>query len=137
VKSVFADSFYFFALLNSRDNAHRRALEFSQAFGGLIVSTAWIFTGSWDGLSAPRDRAAFVRLLDRFSADPLCRLIFPTTELFQAGTELFRSRQDKSWSLTDCISFIVMQREGLTDALTADQHFVQAGFNAVLAEAGK
>jgi len=52
--------------------------------------------------------------------------------LFDRGCELYISRSDKEWSLTDCISFVVMRREELTDALTADRHFEQAGFSALL-----
>ena len=119
MNAVFADSFYFFALLNSRDHAHEAARTFSRAFGGVIVSTSWVFLELGDGLSVPRDRMNFIRLLDRFSADPLCRMIAPSPELFDAGTDLYRSRPDQSWSLTD--------------ALTGDHHFTQAGFRAVLA----
>jgi predicted nucleic acid-binding protein len=52
--------------------------------------------------------------------------------LFAAGVELYGTRPDKEWSLTDCISFVVMKREGLTDALTGDRHFEQAGFKVLL-----
>ena len=45
---------------------------------------------------------------------------------------MYRSRNDKAWSLTDCISFVVMEQEGLTEALTGDHHFEQAGFTALL-----
>lgn len=133
MKAVFADSYYFFALLNPRDAAHGTAREFSQTYEGLIVTTAWVFTEVGDGLSAPRDRAIFVGLLDRFDSDPLCQLIPPSPELFQSAADLFRARSDQSWSLTDCTSFVTMQRQGLTDALTGDRHFTQAGFNALLA----
>ena len=51
---------------------------------------------------------------------------------YQAGFDLFANRPDKDWSLTDCISFGVMTERGLTEALTADRHFEQAGFRAVL-----
>jgi hypothetical protein len=51
----------------------------------------------------------------------------------QRGLDLFAGRSDKNWSLTDCISFVVMQDEGLTEALTGDSHFEQAGFKALLA----
>jgi predicted nucleic acid-binding protein len=53
-------------------------------------------------------------------------------ELFQRGVELFRARPDKEWSLTDCISFVVMTEKGLSEALTGDRHFEQAGFHALL-----
>jgi len=46
--------------------------------------------------------------------------------------DLFAQRQDKDWSLTDCLSFVVMQDEGITQALTGDKHFEQAGFTALL-----
>ena len=54
-------------------------------------------------------------------------------ELFARGMDLYRSRHDKDWSLTDCISFVVMADEGLAEALTGDRHFEQAGFKALLA----
>jgi hypothetical protein len=56
----------------------------------------------------------------------------PSSDLFYAGLDLFSRRPDKYWSLTDCISFVVMERFSMTDALTADRHFQQAGFNALL-----
>jgi len=52
--------------------------------------------------------------------------------LFQRGVDLFEQRADKAWSLTDCLSFLVMRAERLTDALTGDHHFEQAGFRALL-----
>jgi uncharacterized protein len=56
-----------------------------------------------------------------------------TRELVQQGIDLYLNRDDKNWSLTDCISFVVMQDQQLTEALTADRHFEQAGFVALLA----
>jgi len=52
--------------------------------------------------------------------------------LFERGVGLFRQRPDKEWSLTDCISFVVMRDASLTEALTGDHHFEQAGFSALL-----
>jgi predicted nucleic acid-binding protein len=57
-------------------------------------------------------------------------------ELLTGGVELYRDRPDKYWSLTDCISFVVMTELGVTDALTGDRHFKQAGFSLLLPEAG-
>lgn len=57
-----------------------------------------------------------------------------TPELVQRGRRLYQERADKDWPLTDCISFIVMQDEGVRDALTADRHFDQAGFKALFAQ---
>jgi uncharacterized protein len=60
------------------------------------------------------------------------KIIPASQELFDRGVELFRQRADKDRALTDCISFGVMQEEGITDGLTGDRHFEQAGFRALL-----
>jgi uncharacterized protein len=57
------------------------------------------------------------------------------TTLLSGALTLYEARADKLWGLTDCISFVVMQRRGLTEALTSDRHFHQAGFRALLLEA--
>jgi uncharacterized protein len=57
---------------------------------------------------------------------------FADTRLFQRGVDLFEQRQDKDWSLTDCLSFVVMRDEGISQALTGDEHFEQAGCTALL-----
>jgi predicted nucleic acid-binding protein len=55
-----------------------------------------------------------------------------SSDLWTRGWALFSQRSDKSWSLTDCISFEVMRERGIAEALTADAHFEQAGFKAML-----
>jgi len=55
-----------------------------------------------------------------------------TKDLYIPAFNLFKQRKDKEWGLVDCLSFIVMQNRGITDALTADTHFQQAGFRALL-----
>ena len=55
-------------------------------------------------------------------------------ELQRRGFDLYVERSDREWSLTDCISFIVMREQGLTDVLTDDHHLTQAGFVPLLAQ---
>lgn len=128
---VFADTFYFLALLNPKDKAHTRAVAFTSAFAGEMVTTDWVLTELADALYHPANRPRFIATLDSLKGDPLSRIIPAEHELFEAGVRLFESRPDKEWSLTDCISFVVMQREGLSEALSGDQHFEQAGFRAL------
>jgi uncharacterized protein len=129
---VFADTFYFLALINPRDQAHARALTFTAAFQGRMVTTAWVLTEFGDGMSSPANRLEFVSLLKDIRANPQMQIIPPDQGLFEEGIQLYANRSDKHWSLTDCISFVVMQREGITEALTGDHHFEQAGFVALL-----
>lgn len=84
-----------------------------------------------DGL-ASRNRPVFISLMKNIRADADSTIMEPTTELFEAGITLYEARPDKQWSLTDCISFIVMEQQGITEALTGDHHFEQAGFTALL-----
>jgi len=132
VKRLFADTFFFFAFLSADDGAHREASAFYGAFDGELVTTEWILTELADGLSGISDRQAFVDFHSALRDDPTVKVIPSNNELFAAGVKLYAERPDKEWSLTDCISFVVMQREGLADALTGDRHFEQAGFRALL-----
>ena len=132
MKTVFADSFYFFALANPNDPAHARAVAFVKTFTGKIVTTGWVLTELADGWAKPTQRTFLVPLLAKLRANPNARIESCTDQLLQEGINLYHARADKEWSLTDCISFVVMQREGITDALTGDKHFEQAGFIALL-----
>jgi len=132
VSACFADSFYYLALLNRADASHQKAAALSESLDRPTVTTAWVLTEVADALSAPHQRQGIVRLVDALRADPGCTIVPASEEVFEGGFRLFRSRADKDWSLTDCISFVVMRDRGLTDALTGDRHFEQAGFKLLL-----
>jgi predicted nucleic acid-binding protein len=129
---VFADTFYFLALLNQNDAAHGQALQFSESHDPAIVTTAWVLTEVANGLSQSAHRGAFARLLNNLKADANSIIVPPSEPLFEMGVELYCARPDKDWSLTDCISFVVMEEHDLSEALTADHHFEQAGFRTLL-----
>lgn len=125
---MFADSFYYLALMNPEDGDHARALALSESLWQPTITTAWVLTEVGDAHSAPPLRRNFVRLLELLRADPACTIVPANSEMFDAGVKLFSERPDKSWSLTDCISFAAMTGLGITEALTGDRHFEQAGF---------
>jgi len=129
---VFADSFYFFAILNPQDDSHQKALRFATEHAERIVTTAWVLTELADGLAATRRRDAFSKLVSRLQAEPGNEIVPPDEELMARGVELYDARPDKHWSLTDCISFLVMQDRQIAEALTGDRHFEQAGYVALL-----
>jgi hypothetical protein len=93
-----------------------------------MVTTEWVLTEVGDGLAAVDKRSKFERLLDTVNTNPSIHVEPSESALFERGVALYTARPDKAWSLTDCISFVVMEREGITDALTGDRHFEQAGF---------
>ena len=118
MRTVFADSFYFFALGNERDQAHARAAAFNRSFDGKLVTTGWILTELGDGWARPVNRSAFLATVDFLRADPDVSIMPCSDQLLSAGIALFRSRPDQEWPLTDCISFVVMRQNGISEALT-------------------
>lgn len=129
---LFADTFYFIALLSPSDASHDKAISFTRQFAGRLITTAWVLGEIADGLVETRARERFVQFYDRLRARHDVTVIPCGEELFEQGLDLFHRRADKQWSLTDCISFVVMKNENVTDALTEDHHFEQAGFTAAL-----
>ena len=129
--TVFADTFALIAWLNPRDDAHAVVSAYLDGFTGRLVTTEWVLVELADALSAPDARLTAAAFLKAVRADPLFDVVGYVPIVYQAGFELFANRPDKAWSLTDCISFGVMAERKLSDALTADQHFEQAGFRAV------
>jgi predicted nucleic acid-binding protein len=132
VTEIFADTFYFLALINPNDAAHAVAVEAAQNLSAPLVTTGWILTELADALADPENRAVCVTFIDDLRRQSKFLIIPPTQQHFDAGFELYRKRPDKNWSLTDCISFTVMQERKITEALTGDHHFEQAGFAALL-----
>jgi predicted nucleic acid-binding protein len=130
--TVFADTFYYLALLSEDDASHPRAVEYARTYKGRVLTTEWILTEIEDGLAPPDTRHAFVTLRQQLRKDANLSIVPATSELFEQGCDLFERRPDKGWSLTDCISFVVMEEHGVTDALTGDHHFEQAVFVALL-----
>jgi len=129
----FIDTYCFFAWLNPRDAGHERVTQWISGYTGRFLTTEWVLMELADGLCSQRLRNKVVQFLPTIRADPLFEIVPFDAAIYQAGFNLFAARPDKDWSLTDCISFAVMTQRGLTEALTTDHHFEQAGFRAIFA----
>jgi uncharacterized protein len=128
MKAVFADTVFFVALLSADDQYHDQAIRLSGTIRSPILTTEFVLLEVANSLRSAFRRQSFSNLWMQLHRDPSIRIIPATSELFSRGHELYESRPDKDWSLTDCISFVVMQSEGIIEALTADHHFEQAGY---------
>ena len=132
MKAVFADAFYFVACLNRADQHHSKTAAFASQNRRPIVTTTWVLTEVADAFAASSARDKIAGFFAALEGDANVKIIPTTQALFHRGLERYAARPDKDWTLTDCISFVVMEDEGLTDALTGDQHFIQAGFEVLL-----
>ncbi len=131
---VFLDSSYAIALAAVSDRLHTSAIEIAERMRAEqrhLVTTHAVLCEIANSLAKPRYRAAAVQLLHSIQADASIELVAISDDLLAKGFSLYSQRMDKQWGLTDCISFVVMQERGITEALTADGHFQQAGFVAL------
>jgi len=129
---VFADAFYYIAMLNPADRFHSAAVESSKTLIGPVVTTIWVLMEVADALSHPTVRDRTHRFLQMVISDPKTITIADAEPWLTRGMALYGSRLDKDWSLTDCISFEVMTDRGISESLTGDHHFTQAGFQALV-----
>ncbi|MCG3772921.1 MAG: tRNA(fMet)-specific endonuclease VapC [Nitrosomonadaceae bacterium] len=128
---VFLDSAYAIALSAPTDQYHKQALvlaEQLEAKGTRLITTWAVVLEIGNALARLRYRQAAIELLASLEEDPTVEIIPISDQLYARALRYYQERPDKEWGLTDCISFIVMQDRGLTDALTPDDHFRQAGF---------
>ena len=124
--TLFADTFYWIALTDTTDSAHRRALEIAAELRVWEIVTTDEVLGEFLTFFAtapePIRRKAVVNAQHILDA-PRVRVIPQSRESFLSGMSLYAARPDKGYSLTDCISMETMRREGITEALTNDRHF--------------
>jgi uncharacterized protein len=134
---IFLDTSFAIALSSVTDQNHVLAVKLADQIEHdktNLVTTQAILLEIGNALSKQRYRAAAVQLLESLETDLSIEVVLLTHSLYKLAFDLFKRREDKEWGLVDCISFIVMQDRGITDALTADTHFQQAGFRALLKE---
>jgi predicted nucleic acid-binding protein len=122
----------FSGVFNPRDSAHEAAIRASRELVGNLITTDWVLAEVADALSDPVNRGGCVEMIDDLRHSRRVEVFPATRTSFELGWELFGQRPDKNWSLTDCISFVVMRDRNVTEALTGDHHFEQAGFRALL-----
>lgn len=129
---VFAVASFYVALLSPRDQQHPIPVRVSGELRRRVVVTEFVLIEVSNALSDIDSRGRAVALWTHLENDPSVSIVPSSTELLVAGRALYADRTDKEWSLTDCISVVVMQQQGLKEAWTADRHFEQAGFTALL-----
>jgi uncharacterized protein len=135
MRIVFADTGYWVALLNPHDNLHEKAIHLSKTIQPAhIVTTEMVLTEVLNDFSDRGDyyRKVAITLIRSLYKHPNTTIVPQTSIQFQEALSLYEQRPDKEWSQTDCLSFKIMQAQGITEALAYDKHFEQAGFRALM-----
>jgi len=126
------DISYIVALVNVRDEHHEKANELVEIYDStpLFVTDAVLLEIGNSLAENHKNRA--VEIFEEFFVSEEVEIIRMDESLFNKGFELYKTHADKSWGLVDCISFVVMRKHNITDALTCDRHFLKAGFRALM-----
>lgn len=133
MKVVFADTGYWVAALNPKDQWHDKAISTSRSLGkARQLTTEMVLDELLAALSPLPVRELATRGVEAILANPNVEVVPQTSIQFRDAFGLYKRMVDKEWSLTDCASFEIMKARGITEALAHDQHFEQAGFIALL-----
>ena len=133
MRIVFADTGYWIAVLNPRDDWNSRALEASRTLGkARLITTEMVLDELLAALSKVPVRGLAINGVNAIRNNPNTEVVPQTSIQFDEAFDFYRRMPDKEWSLTDCASFTLMKQRGLTEALAHDHHFEQAGFTALL-----
>ncbi len=122
MRSVFADTFFFLGILNRADQAHEPCRRFAAEFDGRLVTTDFVLLELADALSSVAHRLRTARFIQQLRASASLTCVPASEKLLSQALELYESRPDKEWSLTDCASFVAMRDNQLTEAATGDRH---------------
>ena len=135
MNAIFADTGYWIALFNPRDDLHAKALTVARVTQGRPIVTSQMvlteFLNYYASLGQPFRQQA-VQVVRSLQQTGEVEIVPQTDEQFQAALTFYSQRPDKEWSLVDCASFLIMQERNLTEALAHDDHFQQAGFVPLL-----
>lgn len=129
---VFLDTAFLIALVINDDVHHEAAIAWKKSLRGPLLTTEYVLLEFADALCGPPHRQKAIGTVQELRNDNDVQIVPASTARMDEGLNFFARYADKSWSLTDCISFVVMHRESVTDVLTSDRDFEQAGFRALL-----
>jgi len=133
MKQIFADTGYWIGLVNPRDQIHQKVMKITQELSSVrLLTTEMVLVELLNSFSDSPFRRAVAGMVLKLRNDRNVRIVTQTSEQFESALRRYKQAADKSWSLTDCASFQVMEADQIQAALTHDQHFAQAGFETLL-----
>ena len=135
MKTVFADTVYWVAMARPRDQWRSEARNALRRLGQVrIVTTHEVLTEFLTALSGggPQVRLAAVRTVRALQSNSSVRIMPQSRASFRKALDRYEARDDKEYSLQDCVSMNVMEARSITEILTTDHHFEQEGFTVLM-----
>ncbi|HEX8565794.1 MAG TPA: PIN domain-containing protein [Pyrinomonadaceae bacterium] len=132
---IFIDTSCWIALINASDSLHGKATEtYESLVAGKrrFITHEGVLLEVGNALSSKHLRLLTIKWKAKLDNSKIVEVIALTDEILNAGWQLYANRPDKDWGIIDCISFVLMEKEQIREALTADHHFGQAGFVRLL-----
>lgn len=128
---IFVDAAYIIALINERDRYHAQAKNLARHYRDqpLVISEGVLL--EIGNALAGRFRLKAAQIIEQILASSQIEVVYTSPQLLTSAIDFYKQMADKQWGLVDCISFVVMRERGISEALTTDHHFVQAGFHAL------
>ena len=133
---IFADTSGLYAALVENDDMNGKAAAFLRAAAqsrAVFITTDYVLDETATLLKARRHGKLVAALFEVIFSSAACHVEWMDREKFEQTWRFFDKHRDKTWSFTDCFSFVLMKERKITDALTKDEHFRQAGFRPLLA----
>jgi len=129
---TFIDTTFVVALVNHKDQYHDQATALSKKYENApVLITEAVLLEIGNALAKDYKQKA-VEIIKAFRSSDEVVIIEQNSQLFLKGFEMYEKYKDKAWGMVDCISFVAMRENKITDALTTDDHFKQAGFNILM-----
>ena len=132
MKKTFVDTAFILAVVSEKDELHQKSRELVKIYGTLPWMTTDLVLYEVANSLARNAKPQAQKIISEFLEADGIEIVYASPALFRKGFALYCKYADKTWGLVDCVSFVVMRETGITDALTNDKHFQQAGFNALM-----
>ena len=133
---IFIDTLFVVALINPRDQYHAIASMLATDYEGYPLLTTDCVLLEIGNALARNFKAQSIEIVDDFITSTEVKIVHLNPQIFDKAYQIYKKYKDKEWGLVDCVSFIAMQEENVDTALTFDQHFIQAGFKALMRSEG-
>jgi predicted nucleic acid-binding protein len=131
-KAIFVDTSAWFAGIDRRDQNHAVAIAHAKRLNkekSSLITSNLVIHETVMLLERKASRKDAIRFYKTIQTDMQVEIVHATEELEDAGYALYQKYQDQDYSVTDCISFAVMNEYAISRSFTFDRHFAEMGFD--------